>query len=51
LLGESPNGGSRSTGAFVDQVPRTSVGKYDKKQLRAAQAAGEVRILDSVPIS
>ena len=37
--------------AFVDQVPRTSVGKYDKKVLRAAYAAGEVRVLGGVPVS
>jgi len=24
--------------AFVDQIPRTSVGKYDKKRIRASYA-------------
>src|SRR5690606_39594046 len=28
--------------AFVDQVPRTSVGKFDKKVLRKAYADGEL---------
>jgi fatty-acyl-CoA synthase len=35
--------------AFVDQVPRTSVGKHDKKVLRAALAAGELRVTEGVP--
>jgi fatty-acyl-CoA synthase len=29
--------------AFVDEVPRTSVGKYDKKVMRAAYATGAIR--------
>jgi len=37
--------------ALVDQVPRTSVGKYDKKVLRAAHAAGNVNVLGGVPVS
>ncbi len=31
--------------AFVDQVPRTSVGKYDKKTIRARHAAGEYAVI------
>jgi fatty-acyl-CoA synthase len=30
---------------FVDEVPKTSVGKYDKKQLRAKYAAGELEVV------
>jgi fatty-acyl-CoA synthase len=37
--------------AVIDQVPRTSVGKYDKKHLRAAHAAGDVHVLGGVPVS
>ena len=36
--------------AFVEQVPRTSVGKYDKKVLRAAHAAGELRVAEGTPV-
>ena len=28
--------------AFIDEVPKTSVGKFDKKVLRARYAAGEL---------
>jgi len=31
--------------AFADGVPRTSVGKYDKKAIRAAYAAGEYQVI------
>jgi fatty-acyl-CoA synthase len=31
--------------AFVDQVPRTSVGKYDKKTIRARYADGEYEVI------
>ena len=31
--------------AFVEQVPRTSVGKYDKKTIRAQHAAGEFDVV------
>lgn len=30
--------------AFVAEIPKTSVGKFDKKQLRAAHAAGELAV-------
>ncbi|HET9070626.1 MAG TPA: long-chain fatty acid--CoA ligase [Acidimicrobiales bacterium] len=30
--------------AFVDAVPKTSVGKFDKKQLRRQEAAGELEV-------
>jgi fatty-acyl-CoA synthase len=33
--------------AFVDQVPRTSVGKYDKKLLRARNAEGSLDVVVS----
>jgi fatty-acyl-CoA synthase len=28
--------------AFIDEIPKTSVGKFDKKALRARQKAGEI---------
>jgi fatty-acyl-CoA synthase len=31
---------------FVDQVPRTSVGKYDKKTIRARHADGEYEVIE-----
>jgi fatty-acyl-CoA synthase len=33
--------------AFVEEIPRTSVGKFDKKRLRARQAAGEIDIVNA----
>jgi fatty-acyl-CoA synthase len=33
--------------AFVDAVPRTSVGKYDKKLLRARNAEGGLDVVTS----
>jgi fatty-acyl-CoA synthase len=33
--------------AFVDQVPRTSVGKYDKKTIRARHAEGAYEVLEA----
>jgi fatty-acyl-CoA synthase len=33
--------------AFIDQVPRTSVGKYDKKLLRAQYAEGAIEVVAS----
>jgi fatty-acyl-CoA synthase len=32
--------------AFVEEVPKTSVGKFDKKQLRSKHAAGEFEIIE-----
>jgi fatty-acyl-CoA synthase len=32
---------------FVDQVPRTSVGKYDKKTIRARHADGAYEVLEA----
>ncbi|MEZ5228917.1 MAG: hypothetical protein R2710_20315 [Acidimicrobiales bacterium] len=29
---------------FIEEVPKTSVGKFDKKVLRARHAAGELQI-------
>ncbi len=37
----SPSGGSRSAIEFIDEVPKTSVGKFDKKLLRARFAPSE----------
>jgi fatty-acyl-CoA synthase len=31
--------------AFIPEVPKTSVGKFNKKELRARQAAGEIEIV------
>jgi fatty-acyl-CoA synthase len=31
--------------AFVHEIPKTSVGKFDKKTLRSRQAAGEIKIV------
>jgi fatty-acyl-CoA synthase len=33
--------------AFVTEIPKTSVGKFDKKTIRARQAAGEIDIVDA----
>jgi fatty-acyl-CoA synthase len=33
--------------AFIDEVPRTSVGKYDKKLLRARHADGTLNVVES----
>jgi fatty-acyl-CoA synthase len=33
--------------AFVDEIPKTSVGKFDKKVLRARQAVGEIEITEA----
>jgi fatty-acyl-CoA synthase len=30
---------------FVDELPKTSVGKFDKKVIRAAQAKGELDVV------
>jgi fatty-acyl-CoA synthase len=30
--------------AFIEAVPRTSVGKFDKKVLRAEYAAGKLQV-------
>jgi fatty-acyl-CoA synthase len=31
--------------AFIDEVPKTTVGKFDKKVLRARFQAGELKVL------
>jgi len=31
--------------SFVSEIPKTSVGKFDKKQLRALQAAGALQVI------
>jgi fatty-acyl-CoA synthase len=31
--------------AFVEEIPKTSVGKFDKKLLRAGQSRGELQIV------
>jgi acyl-CoA synthetase (AMP-forming)/AMP-acid ligase II len=33
--------------AFIDQVPRTSVGKYDKKRVRDWYAEGRLNLIES----
>ena len=35
--------------AFIDKIPRTSVGKFDKKVLRREYAEGELRIRGTIP--
>ena len=40
-----PAGGCRSAGRFIDEVPKTSVGKFDKKVLRGRLASGELRVV------
>jgi fatty-acyl-CoA synthase len=30
---------------FIDEVPKTSVGKFDKKRLRGAHADGKLQII------
>jgi len=37
--------------AFIDEIPKTSVGKFDKKVLRARQIAGEIAIEDATGAS
>ncbi|MUL40906.1 long-chain fatty acid--CoA ligase [Streptomonospora sp. PA3] len=32
--------------AFVDEVPKTSVGKFDKKTLRSKQSAGDLKVVE-----
>jgi fatty-acyl-CoA synthase len=32
---------------FIDEIPKTSVGKFDKKVLRSQHAAGELTVIDS----
>ena len=39
-----PSGGCRSGGAFITEVPKTSVGKFDKKVLRARNEHGELQV-------
>ena len=34
---------------FVDELPKTTVGKYDKKVLRARYAAGDLGLLEARP--
>jgi fatty-acyl-CoA synthase len=36
--------------AFLDEIPKTSVGKFDKKRLRARQQAGEIAMVDAAGI-
>ena len=41
------SGGCPNAGRFIDEVPKTSVGKFDKKLLRARQAAGALHVLET----
>jgi len=37
--------------AFIDEIPKTSVGKFDKKVLRSQHAAGQLTVIgDTLPI-
>ena len=46
------SGGSPSEFAFIDEVPKTSVGKFDKKVLRKRLEEGELEtVSESVPAS
>jgi fatty-acyl-CoA synthase len=33
--------------AFIDQVPRTSVGKFNKRAMRDAYAAGSYEVIEA----
>ena len=35
--------------AFIDEVPKTSVGKFDKKVIRKSYAAGELEVQELAP--
>ena len=35
--------------AFVEEIPKTSVGKFDKKELRARHAAGLLPVVEAAP--
>ena len=37
--------------AFIDEVPKTSVGKFDKKVLRSRLADGELEVKRAEPVS
>ena len=41
--GGSRRGGCPSSWTFIDEVPKTSVGKFDKKVLRSRLAQGELQ--------
>ena len=47
----SPSGGCPTTFAFIDEIPKTSVGKFDKKVLRARLADGELEVKRAEPVS
>ena len=32
---------------FIDEVPKTSVGKFDKKVLRTAYAKGDLQVVEA----
>ena len=34
--------------AFVDEIPKTSVGKLDKKRIRSSHADGELNVLNAL---
>ena len=38
--------GSRSAGRSIDEVPKTSVGKFDKKVLRGRLAEGAIQVIE-----
>jgi len=35
--------------AFIDEVPKTSTGKFDKKVLRARLADGDLQVVRATP--
>ena len=45
----SRGGGCRTSWAFIEAVPKTSVGKFDKKVLRAQYAKGELDVVIARP--
>ena len=34
--------------AFVDEIPKTSVGKLDKKRIRASHSEGELEVINAL---
>jgi fatty-acyl-CoA synthase len=37
--------------AFVDEIPKTSVGKFDKKVIRKQHADGKLDVIEVIPPS
>jgi fatty-acyl-CoA synthase len=47
LAGRLPKWWIPERWAFLDEIPKTSVGKFDKKRLRAQQAEGSIVVIDA----